>query len=159
MIDLFNIANDAVQPVNSDMLGKFYASTGAVLGVGRSQIPQFRVAQDVSLQVQGVSARQLRHLEQLNIQGVLRAVHMRGNGQGVVRVNQQGGDLLYFPEVPDGVPRVWKIIQVLETWATWARVIVNLQTDKNPPAPPVADGGYQPPGYQPPGYQPSGFDP
>jgi len=53
-----------------------------------------------------------------------------------VRVTQKGGDLLYFPEVPGGTLRVWKVVKVVETWPDWCHVIVNMQTDSAPPSPP-----------------------
>jgi len=54
-------------------------------------------------------------------------VYMYGNVQGVVRADQQGGDILVFPEIPGGVNRNWRVISVAETWPTWAHVIVVLQ--------------------------------
>jgi hypothetical protein len=64
----------------------------------------------------------------MNIQGVMRSVHIFGNIQGVVRIDQQGGDILQFPELPGGAIRNWKVIQVMETWPTWSRVLVALQS-------------------------------
>lgn len=141
MIDVYDLANSAVQEINPDGPALFYASDGYEIGTGRRQVPKYKPAQSVLIQEQGVSARALAHLHSLNIQGVLRSVHIRANAQGVVRVNRRGGDLLYFPELPGGTPYVWKVVQVLETWPTWARVIVNLQTDLQPPQPPAASGG------------------
>lgn len=129
-------ANAAIQVVNPNLEGTFYQSTGFTLNAARKQVPNYAAGVNVSMQVQAVTAGQLRHLEGLNIEGVLRSVRMWGNTQGVVRVTQQGGDLLYFPEVPMGTPRVWKVVKVVETWAAWAHVIVNLQTDPAPPSPP-----------------------
>jgi CMP-2-keto-3-deoxyoctulosonic acid synthetase len=88
------------------------------------------------MQVQAVDASMLKHLDGLNIEGVLRSVHMWGNTQGVVRVSQHGGDLLYFRDVPTGTLRVWKVVKVVETWADWCHVIVNMQTDAAPPSAP-----------------------
>lgn len=136
MIDVHSAANLAVQVVNPDLLGTFYASTGSTSSVSYAQVPTYAAPVNVPMQVQGVSARDLKQLEGMNAQGVLRSVHMFGNTQGVVRVNQEGGDLLYFAEIPTGTPRMWKVVKVMETWPTWSRVIVNLQTDLAPPSPP-----------------------
>lgn len=136
MINVHAAANAAVQAVNPDITGTFYASIGYVLNTARKQVAQFAVGVDVPMQVQGVSAKDLRHADRLNMQEVLRSVHMFGNTQGVVRVNNKGGDLLYFPEVPGGTPRIWKVFKVMETWRDWCRVLVALQTDTAPPPPP-----------------------
>ena len=136
MINVRLAANAAIQVVNPDILGTFYASTGFTINAAKKQVPSYAAGVNVRMQVQAVSAAKLQHLEALNIEGVLRAVRMWGNTQGVVRVNQKGGDLLYFPEVPGGAAKVWKVVDVVETWVTWSHVIVNLQTDSAPPTPP-----------------------
>ena len=137
MINVRGLANGAVQGVNPNIAATFYASTGNTIDPAtRKQVPSFAAGVNVSIQAQAVSASELRHLENLNIQGVLRSVHMWGNTQGVVRVAQQGGDLLYFRDVPVGTLRVWKVVKVIETWPDWSHVIVNMQTDAAPPSPP-----------------------
>jgi hypothetical protein len=136
MINLRGVANSAVQAINPNITGTFYASAGFTINSAKKQVPTYADGVNVAMQVQAVDARELRHLEGLNIQGVLRSVHMYGNTQGVVRPNQQGGDLLYFLGAPAGTLRVWKVVKVVETWPTWCHVIVNMQSDAAPPSPP-----------------------
>lgn len=132
------IANTAIQAVNPDIVGTFYLSTGNTVNAAKKQVPAYAAGVNLRMQVQAVSARDLKHLEGMNLQGVLRSVRMYGNRQGVVRVTQKGGDLLYFPETPGGTARIWKVEKVVETWRAWCHLIVNLQTDAAPPsAPPV----------------------
>jgi hypothetical protein len=66
-------------------------------------------------------------MEGLNIQGVMRSVYLYGNIQGVVRVDQKGGDILQFPETTCGEIKNWKVVNVIETWEDWCHVIVTLQ--------------------------------
>ena len=61
--------------------------------------------------------------------GVMRSVYMYGNAAGVVRADNIGGDILIFPEIPNGSNRNWLITQVVETWSDWCHVIVTLQQD------------------------------
>jgi len=136
MINVHVAANNAIQVVNPDGLYTFYASTGNAINAAGKQVPSYAAGANVSMQIQAISARDLKHMEGLNIEGVVRSVHMYGNTQGVVRVTQKGGDLLYFPEVPGGTLRVWKVVKVVETWPDWCHVIVNMQTDSAPPSPP-----------------------
>lgn len=136
MINVRAAANNAIQVVNPNILGTFYRSTGFAVDAAKKQVPSYAAGINLSIQVQAVGARELQHLENLNIEGLLRSVHMYGNTQGVVRVSQQGGDLLYFKDVPTGTLRTWKVIKVVETWPDWCHVIVNMQTDAAPPSPP-----------------------
>lgn len=129
-------ANAAIQPINPNIVGAFYASTGFTVNAAKKQVPSFAAGVNVPMQVQAVDGPNLRHLDDLNIEGVVRSVHMWGNTQGVVRVSQQGGDLLYFRDVPTGTLRVWKVVKVVETWPDWSHVIVNMQLDAAPPSPP-----------------------
>lgn len=138
MINVRLAANAAIQVVNPNEGGWVYYSTGFTIDAAtRKQVPSFAPAEAVRLQIQAISASMLRHMDGLNIEGVLRSVHMWGNTQGVDRVNQKGGDLLYFRDVPSGTLRVWKVVKVVETWRDWCHLIVNQQTDLAPPSPPT----------------------
>lgn len=133
MINVRAAANAAIQVVNPNITATFYRSTGFTINAAKKQVPSYAAGTSVAIQAQAVSARDLKHLEGLNIEGVIRSVHMWGNTQGVVRPSQQGGDLLYFRDVPTGTLRVWKVVKVVETWPDWSHVIVNMQ-EGAPPA-------------------------
>lgn len=134
MINVRVAANAGIQIVNPNAGAVFYANIGYTINAAKKQVPNYAAAVPVRIQVQAVDGPNLRHLEALNIEGVVRSVHMWGNTQGVVRVNQKGGDLLYFAEANGGASKVWKVVRVVETWPDWSHVIVNLQTDAAPPS-------------------------
>jgi len=137
VINVRGLANAAIQGVNPNIVATFYRSTGFTVDPAtRKQVPGYAAAVNVDIQAQAVDGPNLRHLDGLNIEGVVRSVHMWGNTQGVVRPTQQGGDLLYFRDVPTGTLKVWKVVKVVETWPDWSHVIVNMQTDTAPPSPP-----------------------
>jgi hypothetical protein len=73
----------------------------------------------------------LAHIEQMNIQGVLRHVYMYGAVATAVRADNTGGDLLLFPEVPGGPLRQWLVVQVTEQWSDWCAVIAVMQNGLN----------------------------
>lgn len=137
MINVRAAANAAIQVVNPDIAALYYKSTGYTISpTTKKQVPTYETnVVGIRIQVQAVDGPNLRHLDGLNIEGVVRSVHMWGNTQGVVRVALQGGDLLYFAEVPSGTLRIWKVVKVVETWADWSHVIVCMQTDAGPPLP------------------------
>jgi hypothetical protein len=127
MFDVRMIANQVSQVTNPNITVTWLKSTGYTTSASGARTPT-TTSQVISAQVQGLSSEDLKHTDGLNIQGVMRSVHIFGNVQGVVRIDQQGGDILQFPELPGGAIRNWKVIQVMETWPTWSRVLVALQS-------------------------------
>jgi hypothetical protein len=67
------------------------------------------------------------YLDALNVQGVRRTIYLTGDVMAIVRVDQQGGDLIVFPDgtLPEG--NIWLAAQVIEAWPDWCRVCITLQ--------------------------------
>lgn len=129
MINVRGIANNAIQPVNRNIVAQYLASTGYTTNAAGKRDPSFAAAVDVVIQAQAVSGSALKHIEGLNLQNVYRNVRMWGNTQGVVRPDAKGGDVLHFPQIPGGVAQKWLVTHVLETWPEWCSVIVCLQRE------------------------------
>lgn len=126
-MSLRGIANRAIQSVNRNIVVTWVRATGGYTTAADGERTPATTSEEVPAQVQATSAGDLRLIEGLNIEGVKRAVYMYGNVAGAIRADQRGGDILRFPEVPGGPARDWRVVSVLETWATWAKVIVVLQ--------------------------------
>lgn len=139
MINVHAAANKAVQAVNPDLIGTFYASTGNTVAADGKQTPTYAAGVNVPMQVQGLDAKDLKQLQNLSAEEVKRSVHMFGDTQGVVRVANKGGDLLWLRDRTGGALRLWKVVKVFETWSDWCRVAVVLQTDAAPPSPPPSN--------------------
>ena len=127
-MNLRSLVNPFTQTTNCNQEINWIQSTGYITNDAGKRTPT-TITLTVQAQVQALSATDLKHIDGLNITGVMRSVYMYGNAAGVVRVDQIGGDILVFPEVPGGTPRNWLVTQVMETWSDWCRVIVNLQAD------------------------------
>lgn len=125
-MNLRQIANSVTQITNPNISVTWIQASGTTTGADGTRTPT-TTSSTILAQVQGLSASDLRHVDALNIQGVVRSVHMYGNVQGVVRADQKGGDILQFPEIPGGTIKNWRVIQVMETWPEWSRVLVVLQ--------------------------------
>lgn len=128
-MNLRGIVNGYVQPVNSDVTGDVYASTGAARNADYSTTPGFVKTAGVALQVQALSGSDLRHLEGLNQQVIGRAVYINGVLEGVDRPGAKGGDVLNFSG------QWWLVTTVLEPWTDasgWTKVAVTLQNGKPP---------------------------
>ncbi len=125
-MNLHGLVRAAITTVNPDIDATLIKSTGYTV-LNYVQTPTYSVA-PVRIQVQGVKPSTLQHMDALNIQGVLRQVHMYGNTAGVVRPDGTGGDLLNFPQAAGGDVQSWKVVAVLETFPDWCSLVVQLQT-------------------------------
>lgn len=125
-MNLHGIVSPIIAAVNPMITGQVRYSDGYAMGAGRKQVPKYLPAEDVRLQVQPLSGRDVAHLEAQNIQGVQRSVYMFGDTQGVVRPLAKGGDLLLFGG------QTWLVTAVFETWPDWCKVGVTLQMDETP---------------------------
>ena len=126
-MNLRGIANGLTRAVNPNTYVTWVKSTGYTIDATGTQIPT-TTSQPIEAQIQGTSASDLRHMEGLNIQGVMRSVFLYGSAMGAVRADQKGGDILQVPESPGGQVQNWMVTQVIETWPNWSHVIVVLQS-------------------------------
>jgi hypothetical protein len=126
-MNLLALANTVITSVNPNIPVVWIQSSGYTTDTAGKRVSTTTTT-TIQAQVQGISASDLRHVDNLGIEGVKRSVHMLGNVQGVVRADQKGGDILQFPEIPGGVVRNWRVVNVMETYPDWSRVIVVLQT-------------------------------
>jgi hypothetical protein len=131
---LRRLVRGSINAVNKDKLIQWLASTGPIndrtTGIST---PTYAPVQGIWAQIQPVPTDQLAHLDNLNIQGVLRQLYMKGAVASAVRADGTGGDLLLFPEVPwPGAPlREWLVMQVPEQWPSFCKVIVRMQNGLN----------------------------
>jgi hypothetical protein len=125
-VKLRTIVNGAIQGINPDQQIGWVQSGGYTTSPDGSRTPN-TTTKPVKANVQALSGSDLRHVDGLNIQGVMRSVYLYGDVEGIVRTDGKGGDILQFPEVPGGTVRDWLVTQVIETWSRWCKVIVTLQ--------------------------------
>jgi hypothetical protein len=128
-MNLHGIVRAAITTVNPDIMAPWLQSSGNTVDAAGNATPTYTTT-TIPIQVQAMTAQDLRQVNGMNLQGVLRSVYCYGNKQGVVRVAQKGGDILQFPEVPNpvgGTVRNWLVVKVVETWPDWSKCIVELQ--------------------------------
>ena len=117
-MDLRSLANSVSSTVNSNETVTVRRSSGYTIGAGARQIPTYE--DDVSglAQIQALDSDALKQLDGMNIQGIIRAIYLRGNLAGVVRPDGKGGDLVLRGQ------ETWLIVKVLETWHTWTKAVI-----------------------------------
>lgn len=121
-MNLHAIASPVISVVNPQVTVSVQFSTGSTTAADYSRVPTFSAPVAMLGQVQPLASGDLRLLDQLNLQGAQKAIYLSGNLQGVIRVSQQGGDLI---TMPDGT--VYLTIQVLEQWPDWVKAAAKLQ--------------------------------
>jgi hypothetical protein len=117
------LANTNTQNINPNISATWKHSSGYTNNADYTRTPTYTTT-TVKVQVQAMTAEDLKHIQELNIEGVVRSVYIYGNLQGIVRADKMGGDILDFVEVPSGPTQSWKVVKVVETWPDWAHVIV-----------------------------------
>lgn len=127
-MNLRGMVNKFTQVTNPNVTINWIQSNGYTTNSAGKRTPQ-TITLTVQAQIQALSATELDHTDGLNISGVKRSVYMYGNVAGIVRTDKLGGDILVFPEVPNGSDKNWLVTQVNETWPDWCHVIVTLQQD------------------------------
>lgn len=127
-MNLRGLVNSYTQLTNENILINWVQSTGYTIDNAGKRTPT-SLTLTVKAQIQALDTTNLQHTDGLNITGVMRSVYLYGNAAGVVRADNIGGDILVFPEVPNGCNRNWLITQVVETWSDWCHVIVTLQQE------------------------------
>jgi hypothetical protein len=136
-MNLHQMASGMIAIVNPFRQVQIRRSTGYATALDGSRTPIFEVLSGPA-QIQDLSTDQLSLLTDagFNIQAVRKNIYLNGHWAGVVRADQQGGDVFLF----DGAE--WLVTNVPEQWPDWTKVIVTMQSPRivspitgAPPAP------------------------
>lgn len=125
MFNLHSIVAPIIGAINPNVPVKVHISDDYTTNASGVRIPKYHKPFILIGQVQSLTYTDIITLNGLNITGIRRAIILSGDIEGIVRVNQQGGDLL---ELLDG--SVWLVAYVLENYALtsgWVRVAVTMQ--------------------------------
>lgn len=124
-LNLHKISNSLIRSVNPNIPAIVRRYIGEVIGAGSGRKPTPRYAPDeqITIQFQPLTRGDLQHVDGLNIQGLFKSIHVNGSFYSVNREMQKGGDLF----IVDG--KTWLVIEPLELWPDWSRLLVCLQVD------------------------------
>ena len=126
-MNLHGIVSGAIGAVNPFIDATLYRSASWTTAPGGKRTPAYTIGQPLKIQKQALTQADLRHLDNLGIQGELTKLWLNGALYGVARKAQHGGDLVVIGS------DVWLVVAVLEVWPDWCSVAVNLQLDATPP--------------------------
>lgn len=120
-MNLHGIVARAIGAVNPLITASIQVSAGYTTNPDGTQVPAYAPAITAPIQVQALTAMDLKLIDGLNLQDETRAVYLNGNFEGVLRPEDKGGDLLTF----NG--QTWLTTQILEQWPNWSKLAVILQ--------------------------------
>lgn len=120
-MNLHKAVRGAIGRINPFSPAIVRVSDGFTIGAGRKQVPKYLPDQTISIQLQPLSPGDLRHVDGMNLQGLLKSIHVDGNYYGVNREKVLGGDLIIIGT------ETWLVIEPLELWPNWCRLLVQLQ--------------------------------
>lgn len=122
-MDLRGIANGVITTVNPNETVTVLRSTSYTIGAGAKQVPGYAAPVVGPGQVQALDADDIKQLDGLNIQGVIRAIYLRGTLAGVIRPDGTGGDIVKRKNETE----TWLVVKVLESWPDWTKAAIVLQ--------------------------------
>jgi len=120
-MNLRAIANQCSSVINPNIAITIRVSDGYTIGAGRKQEPSYLPDAEGYGQLQALDGDDLKQMEGLNIQGVVKALYITGTLAGVIRPDSKGGDLVII----DG--QTWLVAKVLEGWSNWTKAAIWLQ--------------------------------
>ncbi|MDH0356963.1 hypothetical protein [Morganella sp. GD04133] len=121
-MNLRGIANGMTSRINPNItaIGRRYK--GETIGTGRKPVPEYYPDEEVTVQLQPLSDGDLKHVDGMNLQGLVKTLFINGAYYGANRTLKKGGDLFII----DG--QEWLVVDPVELWPDWSRVIICLQT-------------------------------
>lgn len=128
-MDLRSLANSVSSSVNDNMIVTVQASAGWTIDPATlKQVPDYSAPVSGPAQLQALDGADLRQLDNINLQDVMRAIYLRGPLAGIIRANSKGGDLVTIePPAPAQFCGTWLVTKVLETWPLWTKCAITLQ--------------------------------
>jgi len=119
-MNLHEIASTAISAINPSISAVLKKSDGYTIDANGTQQPTY-IDYNVKIRSHATSESDLRHIESLNLSGILRRVYISGQLHNINRLESSGGDLLIFDE------KTWLIVHIIEQWGKWCSAIIQLQ--------------------------------
>jgi len=121
-MNLHGIASGAIGSVNPSQKVALKASTGYTTAAGGKQSPTYASVVNIDAQVQELTSDQLRHVNGLGIDGILRKLWVNGTLHAVDRAQSLGGDMV---TLADGT--IWLVVHILEQFPDWCSAAIQKQ--------------------------------
>ena len=120
-MNLHGIVAPIIGAVNPLVEASIEVSTGNTTSADGTRVPKYAKAVKVMVQVQPLTGGDLRQMEGLNLQGDYQGIYINGHVDGLVRLENKGGDKITLST------GVYLVTTVLETWPDWTKVAATMQ--------------------------------
>lgn len=120
-MNVHKLARGLTSRVNPEVPAVAKRSLGYTTSASGKQAPSYAPDENIMVQKQELTMRELQHIDNVLKQGVLCSIYVEGNYYGVHRENKTGGDLFVIQG------QTWKVVQVLEAWSGWCKLALSLQ--------------------------------
>lgn len=122
-MDLHAVVSGAIGAINPFVSAQYLKSTGTTTNPDGSRVPSYAAPVTVSVQAQELSFKDLQHVENLNLQGIMKSIYCPGTVQAVNRLAGTGGDKIVI------AGETYLVVAISEQWPEWCRVIGQLQVN------------------------------
>lgn len=128
-MNMHGVVSGAIQATNPFVLADIQLSLGYATALDGVRAAIYKpTIPDVPVQVQALQYRDLVQIEGLNLQGIRRKIYINRKIDGLVRVDNQGGDLITIKQGQlNGY--IFLVAMVLEYWPEWTSVAATLQNE------------------------------
>ena len=127
-MNLHGIVTGAISTINPPIWLSIQVNTGPTTNHDGTRAPTYAPPQNCTGQIQPLQYTDIIQMDSLSLQGERRKIYINGRVDGLVRVEDKGGDL-----ITDSDGNVWLVALVTEYWPDWCAVAVTLQDQVNPP--------------------------
>lgn len=122
MINVRALANMATQNVNPNRTVTLQVNTGYTVDDYGTQVPSF-LEEEIEVQMQSLSSQEKFNLDLVNKQGEFVSIYAFGAIDGIRRWLGKGSSKFIFPAYGESDAAEWEVNQVMESYATWTRVL------------------------------------
>lgn len=122
MINVRALANMATQNVNPNRTVTLQVNTGYTVDDYGTQVPSF-LEEEIEVQMQSLSSQEKFNLDLVNKQGEFVSIYAFGAIDGIRRWLGKGSSKFIFPAYGESDAAEWQVNQVMESYATWTRVL------------------------------------
>lgn len=122
-MNLSGIANSVITGVNPNQQAVLKINTGSAVDDSGKVNPCF-TEQPITIQPQSLSTADLDHLNLINQQGQFMYAYITGQISAIRRSQGKGAEHVMFTAYGEDEPSDWVVKQVVESYATWCKVLL-----------------------------------
>lgn len=132
MINVRMLSNSMTSMVNPNIPAVLRVNLGYTVNDDGDQIPSF-AEENIQIQPQSLSSRERESLGLVDHQREYISVYAYGSITAIQRWLDRGASQLTFQRYGESGPVTWNVDQVLESYATWVRLLLaRIQDNGNP---------------------------